>query len=156
MYKRRKGKSIVKKSKNAKLTYKGTRYRSALEVYMAQCLDQAGIKSDYEKHIYTLMPGFKFKNSSYERQANSKGLFQERGNSKVQPITYKPDFVGEGFIIEVKGYANEAFRNRWKLFKRLVSEELPEVTLFKPQTKKECDKVIEIIKQREIGRTKKK
>jgi hypothetical protein len=34
---------------------------------------------------------------------------------------------------------------RWKLFKRLVMNQFPRVTLYKPQNQKECDKVIELI-----------
>ena len=34
---------------------------------------------------------------------------------------------------------------RWKLFKKLVMQQFPNYTLFKPQNQKECDKVIEIL-----------
>ena len=38
---------------------------------------------------------------------------------------------------------------RWKLFKKHVKDNLPSVTLYKPQNQKECDKVVELIlKQR--------
>ena len=38
---------------------------------------------------------------------------------------------------------------RWKLFKKYVKDNLPSVTLYKPQNQKECDKVVELIlKQR--------
>ena len=60
--------------------------------------------------------------------------------------TYTPDFVlPNGIIIETKGRANESFPMRWKLFKRLVMNQFPNVTLYKPQNQKECDKVIELI-----------
>ena len=49
------------------------------------------------------------------------------------------------FIIECKGRANDTFPIRWKLFKNLVKDQLPHVTLYKPQNQKECDKVIELI-----------
>ena len=39
---------------------------------------------------------------------------------KYLPIKYTPDFIGEDFIIETKGRANESFPIRWKLFKRLL------------------------------------
>jgi len=34
---------------------------------------------------------------------------------------------------------------RWKLFKRLIAEQYPEYTLYKPQNQKECDRVVELI-----------
>ena len=55
------------------------------------------------------------------------------------PIKYTPDFIGDDFIIETKGRANESFPMRWKLFKRLSNEQFPTVTLYKPQNQKECD-----------------
>jgi hypothetical protein len=82
---------------------------------------------------------------SYERQSNGKGEFKNRGNKKILPIKYTPDFIGDGFIIECKGRANESFPMRWKLFKGYVNTVQPYVTLYKPQNQKECDQVIELI-----------
>ena len=73
----------------------------------------------------------------------------QRGQKKILPITYTPDFIGEGFIIETKGYANESFPLKWKMFKRLVQDTTEGIVLYKPQNRKECDKTVElIIKQR--------
>ena len=68
-----------------------------------------------------------------------------RGQKKVLPIKYTPDFVSDSFIIECKGRANESFPIRWKMFKKYVKEHLKHVTLYKPQNQKECDLVIELI-----------
>ena len=67
---------------------------------------------------------------------------------KILNIKYTPDFVADTFIIECKGRANESFPIRWKMFKKYVKENLPHVTLYKPQNQKECDKVIELINER--------
>ena len=88
---------------------------------------------------------FKLLNKSYERCANGKGDFINRGNKKILPIKYTPDFIGKDFIIECKGRANESFPIRWKLFKRLMSQINSKVVLYKPQNQSECDKVIESI-----------
>ena len=56
--------------------------------------------------------------------------------------------IGEDFIIETKGRPNESFPIRWKLFKKLVTEQFPGYILFKPQNHKECDRVIEILKNK--------
>ena len=94
--------------------------------------------------------GFEFDVQSYERQSNGKGEFKNRGNKKILPIKYTPDFVSSSFIIECKGRANESFPMRWKLFKNYVKVNLPRVTLYKPQNQKECDTVIELITKNKI------
>jgi hypothetical protein len=60
-------------------------------------------------------------------------------------IKYTPDFIGQGFIIETKGRANESFPLRWKMFKRYVVDHLPGVVLYKPQNQRECDETIRLI-----------
>ena len=131
--------------RSKKVTYDGVTFASGLEKYMYQALKKAKIKAKYEGRTYTLVEGFDFESSSYERQSNGKGQFVDRGNKKIQPIKYTPDFVGDDFIIETKGRANESFPMRWKLFKKFVKNEMPHVILYKPQNQKECDKVIELI-----------
>ena len=128
-----------------KVEYDGIKFQSGLEKNMYIALKKAKIKCRYEVETYELIPGFMFKNNSYERQSNGKGGYIERGNKKVRAITYTPDFTGEGFIIECKGRANESFPIRWKLFKRYVAKNMPEVTLYKPQTKKECEETVQLI-----------
>jgi len=131
--------------RSKKVTYDGVTFASGLEKYMYQALKKAKIKADYEGKTYTLIEGFEFETSSYERQSNGKGQFVDRGNKKILPIKYTPDFIGEDFIIETKGRANESFPMRWKLFKRFINKCYPCVTLYKPQNQKECDRVIELI-----------
>ena len=131
--------------RSKKVTYDGVTFASGLEKYMYQALKKAKIKADYEGKTYTLIEGFEFETSSYERQSNGKGQFVDRGNKKILPIKYTPDFIGEDFIIETKGRAKESFPMRWKLFKRFINKCYPCVTLYKPQNQKECDRVIELI-----------
>ena len=73
----------------------GITFASGLEKYMYQALKKAKIKADYEGQTYTLIDGFEFKTSSYERQSNGKGEFVDRGNKKILPIKYTPDFIGD-------------------------------------------------------------
>ena len=131
--------------RSKKVIYDGITFASSLERYMYQVLKKAKIKADYEGRTYTLVEGFDFESSSYERQSNGKGQFVDRGNKKIQPIKYTPDFIGEDFIIETKGRANESFPMRWKLFKKFINKCYPHVTLYKPQNQKECDQVIELL-----------
>jgi hypothetical protein len=141
-YKRKKKRGPVV---SKKVTYDGINFASGLEKYMYQVLKKAKIKATYEGETFVLLDGFYFENEVYERQSNSKGDFKNRGEKRILPIKYTPDFIGKDFIIETKGRPNESFPMRWKLFKRLVMAQFPNVTLYKPQNQKECDETIRLI-----------
>ena len=128
-----------------KVTVDGIKFASVLEKYMYLALREAKIKAIYEGQTYELFESFIFENESYERQANGKGEFKNRGCKKILNIKYTPDFVADKFIIECKGRANESFPLRWKMFKKHVKVNLKHVTLYKPQNQKECDEVIKLI-----------
>ena len=131
-----------------KVSFDGITFASGLERYMYQVLKKNKIHAVYEGATFVLQEGFMFDNESFERQSNGKGDMVNRGNKKILNIKYTPDFVSDSFIIECKGRANESFPMRWKMFKKYVKENLPHVTLYKPQNQKECDKVIELINER--------
>jgi hypothetical protein len=128
-----------------KVSFDGIDFASGLEKYMYMALKKAKIRSKYEGETFVLLNGFHFENESYERQSNGKGDYANRGNKRILPIKYTPDFIGEDFIIETKGRANESFPMRWKLFKKLVSEQFPNITLYKPQNQTECDRTVQLI-----------
>ena len=141
-YKRKKKRGPVV---SKKVTYDGINFASGLEKYMYQVLKKAKIKATYEGETFVLLDGFYFENEVYERQSNGKGDYKNRGCKRILPIKYTPDFIGDTFIIETKGRANESFPMRWKLFKRLIVEQFPGVTLYKPQNQKECDETVRLI-----------
>ncbi len=128
-----------------KVKHDGIMFQSSLEKYMYIALKKAKIKAKYEGQTYELVPSFNFKNSCYERQANSKGEFKDRSNRKILGIKYTPDFIGSDFIIECKGRPNESFPIRWKLFKKYVAYKMPKYSLYKPQNQKECDETVNLI-----------
>jgi len=134
--------------RSKRVTFDGINFASGLERYMYMVLKKAKIKSKYEGKTYELQEGFMFDVDSYERQGNGKGDMVNRGRKKILNIKYTPDFVSDSFIIECKGRANESFPLRWKMFKKHVKEHIPHVTLYKPQNQKECDKVVELIKNK--------
>ena len=141
-YKRKKGPVTSKK-----VICDGITFASGLEKYMYLALKEANIPVDYEGKTFVVMEGFEFNITAHERCANGRGEFKDRGNKKILPIKYTPDFIGDGFIIECKGRANESFPLRWKLFKKIVNSEQPPVILYKPQNQKECDETINLIQQ---------
>jgi len=142
-YKRKKGPVRAKK-----VSFDGITFASGLEKYMYIALKKAKIYAVYEGATFELQEGFMFDIDSYERQGNGKGDMVNRGRKKILNIKYTPDFVSSSFIIECKGRANESFPMRWKMFKKYVNHKMKHVTLYKPQNQKECDKVIELIIQK--------
>ena len=133
-----------------KVSFDGITFASGLEKYMYIALKKAKIKAVYEGETFVLQEGFMFNVDSFERQGNGKGDMVNRGQKKILNIKYTPDFVSSSFIIECKGRANESFPLRWKMFKKFIKNDMPHVTLYKPQNQKECDKVVELIIKNKI------
>ena len=137
---RKKGRKVVQSKKTQVV---GIKFASGLAANMYRVLTTANIKAIYEGEEFVLIDGFDFDVDSFERTTTKE--FANRGRKKILPIKYTPDFVGDGFIIECKGRANEAFPMRWKLFKRWIALNRPDVLIFKPQNQKDCDEVINIL-----------
>jgi len=128
-----------------KVMYNGITFASGLEKFMYKSLRDAKIEFRYEDESFELLPSFNFNNDCYERQSNGKGDFINRGNKKVLNIKYTPDFIGEDFIIETKGRANESFPLRWKMFKYLMHLMNDKRTLYKPQNQDQCLETVKLI-----------
>lgn len=119
-----------KKVRNAtKVEIDGIKFRSKLEAYTYKKLKEANLEAEYEPHTYTLLPAFNFH------------------DKKVRPITYLPDFVGDNFIIECKGFPNDAFPIKEKLFKYLLIETCPWMNYYIVHTQKEVDALVNALKQ---------
>jgi hypothetical protein len=147
-------KTITKqKIKNAKeKVVDGIKFRSRLEAYTYTQLKLAGIPCDYEKHKFTLLDKFTTTTDSYEPHNHKGKPVFDVLSPNIRAITYTPDFVGKklhlkkGWIIEVKGFANDAFPNKWKYFKKYLVDNNYEVTVFLPKNQAQVLRCIEIIK----------
>ena len=119
------GRSKVKNAK--KSTYDGKNFQSNLELYCYKELEKAKVLVEYEETTFTIFDALVY----------------------PQAITYTPDFVDPNgkWIIETKGYANESFPLRWKLFKKHLKDNNHHYVLFMPRNKKQVDEVVELIKQ---------
>ena len=118
-----------KKIKNATpIEADGIKFRSKLELYTYKKLKEANIMTEYEQHRYELLPAFVFH------------------GKKVRAMTYLPDVVGKGFIIECKGFSNDAFPLRKKLFEFWLSVHEPETQYHIVRTQKEVDQLVETLK----------
>lgn len=118
-------KSQNKKIKNAtRVEVDGIQFRSKLEAYTYKKLKEANIVAEYEQHTYELLPAFTF------------------NDSKNRAITYKPDFVGNNFIIECKGFPNDAFPIKKKLFEYYLVNNMPQYKYYIVHTQKEVNELI--------------
>jgi len=134
------------KVKNAiKNTYKGIQFQSKLELGCYKELEINQIDVEYEKTTFTIFDGLVYPQACYE--GTQKKLYNK--GSKIRPIRYTPDFVDPHgkWIIETKGYANEAFPLRWKLFKKHLKDNNHHYVLFMPRNKKQVIECVDLIKQ---------
>ena len=125
--------------------YDGFNFASGLELYCYKALKRNNLFEGYENETFQLLDRFTFTNDCYEKQANGKGQFKNRGNKSVQGISYTPDFCSETFIIECKGRPNDSFPIRWKLFKQHLYDMGDDRLIFKPQSHDDIDHMIEIL-----------
>ena len=114
------------KVRNATPTeYDGIKFRSKLEVYTYKNLREAGISADYEQHRFELLPAF-----------------VALSGKKYRAMTYLPDFVGKDFIIECKGFPNESWPLRKKLFEYALVRNNLQYNFYEVHTQKEVDALV--------------
>ena len=145
--KRRTRKPQNKKVRNATAkVYKGIKFRSKLELFTYRKLEDAGIDALYEKKKYVLQEGFRYSATVYAPH-KTKGYIPT--TTKIRDITYTPDFVDPHgrWIIEVKGFANDVFPIKWKMFKNYLMQQDDPPVLFLPRNQKQVLETIELIKE---------
>ena len=133
------------KIQSKKTEVDGIKFRSKLEAFTYRKLKEAGIKQEYESEKYVLLEGFHYTSNAYEQSTTG---YRNRGKEKVRAITYTPDFLcpNRNWIIECKGFANDRFPIKWKMFKNLLKETNPDCKLYVPKNQKQVLETIEIIK----------
>lgn len=147
------------KIKNAKKhTYKDIVFDSGLELFCYKELEKTGIDFIYQPEPFILLPKFECNFTNYEvkgriyRDSNKKIIkntkaFIECPLATVRQIAYTTDFmaVDRSWIIETKGYSNESFPLRWKMFKYLLNYTGFNGKLLKPENQNQVLDCIKII-----------
>jgi len=140
-------KVINKKVRNATtISYYGITFKSKLELYCFKKLKELEIEFKYEEYTFELIPSFEFRNDSYELYKKGGARYFGPQRPHVRGMTYTPDFVGAGWIIETKGNPNDAFPIKWKLFKKYLMDNKLNINLYMPRNQKQVDEVINIVK----------
>lgn len=124
MVKKGKVKNVTKVSKY------GINFRSKLECYTYEAFMNAGISVKYEPKHFELLPKFEYL------------------GEKIRPITYLPDFIGNGFVVECKGLMGDSFPLRYKLFKYYLKKHRSKMKCYLVRNHKQVDEMIEDIKQK--------
>lgn len=137
-------------TRSKKTVVDGIQFASKLEAHMYKLLKHNNISYKYEGEKYILIDSFQYEASSYEKTATKKYL-HDRGNKKILPISYTPDFIDSQYppryIIECKGNPNERFPLVWKLFKRYIHLKGWNTKLYMPRNQKDCEAVIVLLKE---------
>ena len=139
-----------KKIKNANpFNYDGIDFKSKLEKDAYILLKEADLNPSYEAYTFTVFNEFEAKVPFYK---STKCYRFKARNSSIEPITYTPDFVIRYketlAIIEIKGYPNDVYPIKRKLFRALLEgfKEPVRILFFEPKNIREVRKTIEIIK----------
>lgn len=117
----------------------GIHFRSKLELYTYEAFMKAGIPVKYEPKHFTLLPKFTYLGEN------------------IRAITYLPDFIGQGFVVECKGLMGDSFPLRYKLFKYYLKRHHSKMRCYLVRNHKQVDEMIAELKVRqENGKTKEK
>lgn len=142
--------SANKKIKNARKNLSdGIKFKSFLEGVVYNALKEACFKPEYEKHKFILWKGIKPAHGIFYDRDKKTGLLKQN-TKKLLDMTYTPDFTfnykGIDVIIEVKGFENDVFPIKKKLFRGLLESWKCPVLYFEIYSKKQALQAIEIIK----------
>jgi len=117
-----------KKVKNATpLTYDKIEFKSKLEVYCYKLFKENRIPVEYEQTKFQILDPFTY------------------NGEKIRGMVFTPDFVGDNFVVECKGFMNDAFPLRWKMFKYYLFNNKLRYKLYLPRNKKDVELVVQEI-----------
>lgn len=147
-YKKKSVSNTKGKIKHNKSSYNGIDFKSNLEVYTYKMIESIGLKPRYEEDTYTILEKYKLPFLFYKSSPKKEDMFISQNMLQMK---YTPDFVDDSlkFIIECKGYANEAFPLRLKFFfKYMIDNGMSDYDYYMPKNKKQVNQMIDIIKSK--------
>ena len=149
---------MVRKSKvknETQVEKSSIEFKSKLECYTYEAFIKAGIPVKYEPKHFVLLPGFEFdklrvwdgiikiNKKGKKTHSGTEGNF--KSSSTVNPITYCPYFIGDGFIIECKGLVTDSFPLRFKLFKRYLKQHHSNTKVYLVRNHAQVDEMVKEI-----------
>lgn len=129
--------------------YNGIFFKSELEVRIYKTLIENGINPKYEEFTAVLWKGFKPTIPFYER-VGKRAREITLNMKKLIDMTYTPDFTfelnGLFVVIEAKGYENDTFPIKKKLFRKFLEHYEKPSIFFEIYSKKDLLQALEIVK----------
>lgn len=138
--------------------FNGIKFKSKLEVDVYKTLLQANFLPEYEKHTWILFNGFTptipfYTKNTFKRKNKNIEVLSEKNvkdNRAIQDITYTPDFVftynNKLIIVEVKGFRNDTFPLKFKMFRKVLENSNQPVELWEIFTKRQLLECIDRLK----------
>lgn len=117
--------------------YNGRRYRSKMEATFARLLDMAGLDYAYEAEKWELLPA------------------QEYRGEKVRPVTYTPDFIVGGTVVEVKGWRNDVFPLKRKLIIKYINERRPGTVFIEARSARDMADAVDLARKEKMNKNQK-
>jgi len=153
------------KVKNAKKSmFDGLSFDSNLELFTYKALKSNNIHDfGRESWTITLIEAFVFSGVAVEahlktvKDTKKKQVVLGEVTNKIRPMTYTPDFVcvdkktKTGWIIECKGWGNDSYPIKRKMFKQYLTKNGFVVDFFEPNDQKNVLKCVEMIKSKYYG-----
>lgn len=144
-------------------------FKSKLEMRAYGLLKQLGLKPLYERKVFELIEPFESATPFYDKETDAqrrrriadgdkeKGRLLARKSRKAQATRYTPDFYFRykdvDVYIETKGFENDVFPVKRKLFRRLLDRILEKTgrksVFFEIHTLRQLEQAINILKDGE-------
>jgi predicted nuclease of restriction endonuclease-like RecB superfamily len=140
-------------------TYNNIKFKSLAEVMVYKTLIQQGFSPQYEQETFIIWEGYKptitfFTKNTFKRKNKNIEVVSKstvKDNRNLTNITYTPDFTlmynGIKVIIEVKGFQNDVFPYKFKMFRKHLESLEGKYELWKIFTKKQLLECINHLKQ---------
>ena len=129
--------------------FNGIKFKSILEVMVYKTLLSVGFEPLYEKNKFVIWQGLYPSVPFYDKDVTTRML--KLNKKKIIDITYTPDFTfeyhGTLIIIEAKGFENDVFPLKKKMFRGVLEHLNQNAIFFEIYTKKQLLQAIEIIKK---------
>lgn len=115
--------------------YNGIKFKSLSEVMVYKTLTQQGFLPEYERHSYIIWKGFTpsvpyYTKNKFKKKNRNIEILSETTANDNRPLSswvYTPDiyfeYNGKKIIIEVKGFANDLYSYKCKLFRKYLEEQ---------------------------------
>lgn len=133
--------------------YANIEFKSKIEAMVYRTLVDNGFMPEYEQHTFVLWSGIKPTVPFYTKTKKELLSLDLR---KLRDITYTPDFYfeynGLKVIMEAKGFENDTFPVKFKMFRQLLESTGEQWMVFEIFSKKQLLEAIKVIKSYDSSR----